>query len=126
MVAYPPNGTAKWQLWVSVAGIAVVMVGAILALYVQVSSAYTTAQDLKGQVDRLNTRVAEQSAQLGTMCSSLTEIETQFSADDQIRNLMHVDELRRFSTLYRQVMGRDYPTGGLYLPTIAQERPRPC
>lgn len=56
--------------------------------------------------------------------AALIEIETQFCAADIARNLMHANDLRNYSVLYRAVLGQDYPVGNAYYPTICNRAPR--
>jgi hypothetical protein len=49
---------------------------------------------------------------------ALHEIETQFCAQDIVRNLMHAHDLREYAVLYKKVYGEDYPIGNTYYPTI--------
>jgi len=121
-----PNGTARWQLWVSLVGTGVVLAGALVTLYVQVNTAYTTANDLKDRVDRLTVQFTEARSQLSIVCADLKEVETQFRATDQVRNLMHANDLRIQSLLWQKVYGAPYPAENPYLPTIAQDQPTPC
>lgn len=120
------NGTARWQLWVSLAGVGVILLGSMMTLYVQVNTAYTTANDLKERVDRLSVQLTDARSQLTTVCADLKEVETQFRATDQIRNLMHANDLRVQSLLWQKVYAAPYPAENPYLPTIAQDQPTPC
>lgn len=126
MTSPAPNGTAKWQLWATVAGLAVVVLGAMMTLYVQVNTAYTTAQELQARVDRISASMAASQGQITQLCASMVEIETQFRASDQVRNLMHIGDLRVQSLLWQKAFGREYPVVAPYLPSIAQEQPAPC
>lgn len=46
------------------------------------------------------------------------EIETQFCAQDIVRNLMHANDLRTVSLLWEKTFGVKYPTDNTYYPTI--------
>ena len=102
------------------------ILGAMFVLYSQVSTAYAKANDLEGRVDRLSAELTDERNKVTQICSSLVEVETQFRASDQVRNLMHVNDLRTQAMLWRKSFGADYPVGDAYLPTIAQERASPC
>lgn len=120
------NGLMRW---VPVASIAI----PILVFAAWVGVIQNTAQanndriiDMTSRVDRLSTEVSDQRSQLDTICADLKEVETQFRASDQVRNLMHTNDLRIESMLWRKTFGADYAVGDPYLPTIAQEQPTPC
>lgn len=49
---------------------------------------------------------------------ALIEIETQFCAQDIVRNLMHANDLRNLSVLWQKQFGESYPIGNAYYPTI--------
>ena len=63
-------------------------------------------------------RVARLRADMTGFTADLREIETQFCASDIVRNLMHVDDLRRFSLLWGKVFGQELPISNAYYPTI--------
>lgn len=49
---------------------------------------------------------------------ALHEIETQFCAQDIVRNLMHANDMRNLSVLWEKQFGTPYPIGNAYYPTI--------
>lgn len=53
---------------------------------------------------------------------SLNEIETQFCAQDIVRNLMHANDLRNLSILWEKQFGTPYPISNAYYPTICNRR----
>lgn len=53
---------------------------------------------------------------------SQNEIETQFCAQDIVRNLMHANDLRNLSLLWKKTFGTDYPISNSYYPTICNRR----
>lgn len=120
------NGTARWQLWVSLAGVGVILLGSMMTLYVQVSTAYATAEELKARVDRLANQVNDDRTRISSVCARLVEVETQFKSSDQMRNQLHVSDLRLIAALWKKTYGEEYPIGGLDLPNIAQDHPEPC
>lgn len=120
------NGTARWQLWVSLVGVGVILLGSMMTLYVQVNTAYTTANELQARVDRLSAQVTDDRSRLAIVCADLVEVETQFRASDQVRNLMQANNLRIESILWQKEFGSPYPAENPYLPTIAQDQPTPC
>lgn len=50
--------------------------------------------------------------------AALVEIETQFCAQDIVRNLMHANDLRNISILWEKQFGIAYPIGNAFYPTI--------
>lgn len=120
------NGVSRWQLWASLATVAVLVTGSLVSLYVQVSSAYTTANDTKERLDRLSSMVELQRTQITQLCSALVETETQFKSADQTRNVMHANELRIDAMLWQKTFRATFPTDNAYYPTIAQDEPSPC
>lgn len=120
------NGYSRWQLWVSIAALGAVVFSAIVGLSWAANSAYGKAMELQGRLDRMEETVSANRAQFAQVCSALVEIETQFRASDQVRNLMHTNDLRIQAMLWRKSFGEEYPVGDPYLPTIAQDQPSPC
>lgn len=57
---------------------------------------------------------------LAEMRQSLKEVETQFCASDDVRNLMHAHDLRLTALLWKKTFGTDYPIGDAYYPKICQ------
>ncbi len=49
----------------------------------------------------------------------LREIETQFRATDQIRNIMHANDMRVQAMLWKKSFGSEYPIDNAYYPTIS-------
>lgn len=120
------NGTARLGVWVSALGTGALILGALFVLYSQVSTTYATTNDLKERVERLSAEVVTNRTQITQLCSELTEVETQFRASDQVRNLMHTNDLRVEAMLWHKTYGQEYPVSDPYLPTIAQDQPNAC
>lgn len=123
------NGTARVGLWVSITGAVVavlIFIGSLMTMYAQLVATERTADDLKERVDRMAVQFNDTRSQLTTVCADLKEIETQFRATDQVRNLMHANDLRIQSLLWQKVYAAPYPAENPYLPTIAQDQPTPC
>src|ERR1700748_220119 len=53
---------------------------------------------------------------------SQNEIETQFCAQDIVRNLMHANDLRSVSILWEKTFGSRIQTDNAYYPTICNRR----
>jgi hypothetical protein len=55
--------------------------------------------------------------------SSLTEIETQFRAADQVRNIQFANQLRYDALLWERIFGTRFPSDIQYYPSISQKGP---
>lgn len=120
----PANGNAKWQVWLSAAGVGFVILGAMFGLFMTATNAFTMASSLQSRVATMETLIHANEIEISVQRAQLTEIETQFRASDQVRNVMHANDLRVESMLWQKSFGTPYPIGNAYYPTIAQERPR--
>jgi hypothetical protein len=70
--------------------------------------------------ERLNEIGIQVHAQKASYDSKLIEIETQFSASDQVRNLQHSTAMRNIALLWEKVYGSRFPSEVQYYPTISQ------
>lgn len=126
MTAPNGGGTARWQLWVSFSGISVVLIGALMSLYFQVTTAYTTANALQARLDRLAAQVAEDRLEIGQLKSAQIESYTQLRAsiDDQNKGLAW--QLRIDAVLWEQSFhGNSHlPIDNAYYPNIANGQSR--
>ena len=74
----------------------------------------TRLNELGHQIDVLQLADTE-------LSTKLVEVETQFRASDQLRNLMHANEMRIESVLWRKAFPEaPLPTDNAYYPTIAK------
>lgn len=73
-------------------------------------------------VGTIAVQIYSQSDRLTKIEVSLNEIETQFCAQDIVRNLMHANDLRNISLLWEKQYGTPYPIGNAYYPTICNRR----
>lgn len=117
------NGTARWQLWLSAATVGLTLMGSIFFLYQTATDALGRARELDAKVAQLEAVVADHTASLRVVRSDLREVETQFRAADQIRNLTHATDMRIQAMLWRKTFGAEYPVGNAYYPQIAREPP---
>jgi hypothetical protein len=108
------NGTARWQLWVSLASVGVVVFGSLMVLYLTATSALQKATALEGRVNRLEEITQTNRTDISVMRAALVETETQFKSADQTRNLMHADDLRVRAMLWKKVFGVEYPIDNAY------------
>jgi len=121
------NGTARWQLIVSVAAILVAVGGALLTLLLNINSISNSVTSLQGDRDRLYSRVSvleTQNATLGAtvagMARDFVELESQFCAEDAVRNLTHAHDLRDMGVLWKRVLGDELPLSNAYYPAIGR------
>jgi hypothetical protein len=64
----------------------------------------------------------ERRAQYGIVAAKLVEVETQFCGSDVVRNLMHANDLRIFSILWRKAFpDSTLPTDNSYYPKICRD-----
>lgn len=126
----PVNGTARWQLWVSVGTLGLVVFGAIIALYINLANVTNTATNarstieaMQARLDRLDSRTAQNSTDISVFRSNLTEVETQFRASDELRNLTHAADMRVTAMLWEKQFKSRYPTDNAYYPSISRNAP---
>lgn len=122
------NGqTARWQLIFTGCGVFVIIGGALLTLLLNINSIATTVTTqqkeiiiLQGQVAAASERGALVRADLSAIQRDLIEIETQFCAEDEFRNLTHANDLRAMALLWHKTFGDDFPIGSAYYPRIGR------
>jgi hypothetical protein len=69
--------------------------------------------------ERVTSGSAERRATDARFQAALTEIETQFCASDIVRNLIHANDLRMLSLLWKTIHnGETYPTDNAYYPMV--------
>lgn len=59
-------------------------------------------------------------AAIKAMQRDLNELETEICAEDDLRNLMHADEMRAFAMLYEKIEGRPYQIGNAFYPQVCR------
>lgn len=97
----------------------------------QNSTSIQDRSDQKARLDRDESAISDYGKELRGVESSMgqkfTEVETQFSAGDQLRNVQFSDQQRKNSELQnsiRDLGGKlpEYPHGPFFQPNISQER----
>ena len=112
---------------ISILGVVLVMVGggwSLIGLYIK--SEVTQQISI---ISHENSELRETLAQLkqghlsneALLNSRLVEIETQFRAEDQLRNIQWADMRRTISLLWHRTYNEDYPAQQFY-PSIAKEQ----
>lgn len=119
------NGASRAGLWLSIAASIVLLFGAVGSIFYIGFRVQSTADLL----DAVSKRIAAIEDKLTTVQDRLikievsqNEIETQFCAQDIVRNLMHANDQRTASVLWEKVFGTKYPTDNSYYPTICNRR----
>lgn len=71
---------------------------------------------LSNVTDRINSLQAEQAR----VKAAMIEIETQFCAEDNTRNLTHANDLRLLAMLWKKGFGDDLPIGNAFYARIGR------
>lgn len=124
------NGTAKWQLWVSMAGVGLVVLASLIGLFVQLATMQGQLRGLDARMDGMSrrmdaaeVRISDHRSKIDHLDAATVEIETQFRASDQTRNMSHAADMRVQAMLWEKVYKQRYPTDNAYYPTIARTDP---
>lgn len=112
------NGTARWANMAAVIGVAFVFFSAIVTLYMRADAAFTKANALEQRLAIAEELARHNQADLAVTTANLREVETQFCASDIVRNLMHANDLREISMLWRKTYGVEYPVSNAYYPAV--------
>lgn len=126
-----PNGSARWQFGINTVMMVFSLAVPVVAFLVQTASLETKLEGARAQVVALDRRILalEGAVQINrediaAQKAAFVEIETQFHAADEMRNLTHAQDMRDYAIVYRKVFGADYPMGPAYFPTIARPEAR--
>lgn len=115
------NGIVRWQVWASIAAVATVLMTSLFNLWFTANTAATTGVELKDRVVKLEAQISADRIDISSLKNRNTEIETQFRASDQVRNLMHASDMRVLALLWHKSYKEDYPIQNAYYPTIARD-----
>src|SRR6201985_3295357 len=121
----PTNGAAKVGTWLSIATSAALLLGAVGSSFYIGFKVQATSDNLENQVKRWQTideKVTIIQDRLTKIEVSQNEIETQFCAQDIVRNLMHANDMRAMSVLWEKTFSTKIPTDNAYYPTICNRR----
>jgi len=123
----PTNGNARWQTYFGAATVCLIIFGAIIGLFVQITTQAVTIASLleknsaqKKIIASLAERVSETREKVAHMDSDLIEVESQFCASDAVRNLTHASDLRFMSLLWQKVFAQNLETGNAFYPQIGR------
>ena len=121
----PPNGTARWQLWVSIGTAAIAVFGSIMVLYWTSMTSYNNTLDLARRVSALESVTQENRTSISVMRADMVEINTQLRASIDDRNIMHAWDMRVQSMLWeKSFKGSHLPTDNAVYPNIADGKSR--
>lgn len=99
------SGRPNWQVWIGMAGLIFALVG---------SGVVFVDMRISGKFDPLST----------SMAKSLSEVETQFNADAQLRNVQWSEQQRMNALLWNSgPLGKvaQYPSAPFYQPNVLQK-----
>lgn len=128
------NGSARtWQLIAAAGAVGAVALGAMISFFIQtattaglVSSLTLRVNSLEMNYNRAFDRINEQRAITTGIQSALTEIETQFCAEDIVRNVTHSNDMGIMSMLWQQTYpSTRLPTDNAYYPQICNRAAQP-
>ena len=121
------NGAKWWQTWAPVAGAGVIVGGSIITFFVQIGTLtfqvgqINTRQDsFERRLSRVEEMANGSQVDRAQLRSDLREVETQFCEGDNVRNLMHANDLRIQSMLWNKVFASEYPTANAFYPFVCQ------
>lgn len=119
------NGVSKIGLGLSIAASGFVLLGIIGSMFYVAFSGKSNSDALMAQFvinKSLSDEIRALQLKLGAMEVAQNEIETQFCAQDIVRNLMHANDQRVASLLWEKVYGLKMPTDNAFYPTICNRR----
>jgi len=128
LIGKPNYGTIS-----ALAALVISMLGGgffVISLSIKTELAPIAAKAQVSEVDRgklneefkeVQKQLSESQAEHAKTTEKLREVETQFRAADQIRNIQYASLLRDISMLWKQSFGSDFPSQAYY-PSIAQPK----
>ena len=120
------NGVSQLGLWLSVAIAVAMLLGMIgsvfyVAFEVRADSVLIEAQNVV--IRAAQDQIRQLQLQNNSLEVSMNEVETQFCADDQMRNVMHAVDMRVQSLLWQKAYpGTTMPPDNAYYPTICNRK----
>lgn len=132
MRAEPENGEPRrngmrWQQWLVAGAAAVPISGSLLAFFIQIASIESTVAELTLKVSALEQKAADAMGERKDIQIEITdlkaktkEIETQFCAEDTLRNEIESFHLRIDAMLWQGTFKSQMPTESAYYPVIGQ------
>jgi hypothetical protein len=120
------NGASRAGLYLSIVIAALMLLGMIgsvfyVAFEVRADSVLIEAQSILIHTSQDELRSLQ--LKLNSLEVAMNEVETQFCADDQMRNIMHANDMRLQSLLWQKTYpGTTLPTDNAYYPTICNRK----
>lgn len=131
-VAPYTNGVNTWQRWMSVLIPAIAGLGTAGTLFYQlanvafqVNSNMASNAAISTRMDIIVSDVVKLQRDNEQQKAALNEIETQFCGNDIVRNLMHANDMRLQSMLWKKVFDNPLPTDNAYYPIICNRKTVP-
>jgi hypothetical protein len=126
-IGYVTIHTARWQLVTSAAAVMIGVAGGFLTLMMNVNTLNNSVTAMQARISLLETNGVEERNQavatrtgIAGIERDLVEIETQFCAEDSMRNLMHASDLRFLGLLWSKTFGQDLPTANAFYPSVGR------
>ena len=119
------NGASRVRLYLGIAASGLMLlsgVGTIFYVGFKVQSTADAMLVMSRRIDVMEMELGASKDRLTKIEISANEIETQFCAQDIVRNLMHATDMRNLSILWEKEFGSAYPTNNAYYPTICNRR----
>ena len=88
------------------------------------SSLATKVGEIDKELDQAKTKIGDLTLRGNSLRSALTEIETQFCAEDIIRNQAHEANQRLQSTMFEKLFGQRLATDNAYYPVMCNRQPQ--
>lgn len=121
------NGASKRQFWITTAIAAFFVVLPLIGYITQLASISNTVstntgrlKDHDSSIYNLQIQVNTLQTQLSSARQALKEIETQFCAEDDMRNTLHSSDLRFEAQIYEKLFGERFPLDGTYYAHIGR------
>jgi hypothetical protein len=121
------NGTKWWGTYAPIAAAVFVVGGSIITFFVQIGTlSFQVAQisDRQSTIERrlsqLETKANNSQVDRAQIRSDLREVETQFCEGDNVRNLMHANDMRIQAMLWGKAFGSPLPTDNAFYPFVCQ------
>lgn len=113
----------RWQPLASMAAAGVVVITAVGGLVFNAVRANEKADALAIRMAAVEDTTRVNKATLGVIDARMIAVDNQLHTADQLRNLMHANDLRITALLWQRAYpGSTFPTDNAYYPTIAQDR----